>query len=164
MNRRSFISKKKLIFIYPLTDKICYFQFVCSVQESGVIPTPLKLKQVMYIRPNLKVFEALFKLKNSPLLKYILHPKLNCEKPKKQRFSYKGYVSVLSSHLFSPARNTNRKYIRLAEQTQPRSNDYAEHGVQKMHSRTPIHFSHRRTARNGYVHSEELLLKFLILI
>lgn len=64
------------------------------MQKSGGTPTPLKLKQIMYIRPNLKVFEALFKLKNSPLIKHILQPKHNCVKPKNHPFKYKGYVSV----------------------------------------------------------------------
>lgn len=88
-----------------LTDKICYFQFVtpCSVQGSGSARAILKLKQIMYIRPNLKVFEALFKLKNSPLINHILHPKQNCLKPQKIAFKYSGYVSVeiLSIHFTS---------------------------------------------------------------
>lgn len=51
----------------------------------------------MYIRPNLKVFEALFKLKNSPLVNHILNPEYNCFQPISQPFHYKGYVSLLAT-------------------------------------------------------------------
>ncbi|XP_037044454.1 uncharacterized protein LOC119080290 isoform X2 [Bradysia coprophila] len=79
-----------------MTNKVCYFQFVtsCYIETNASSGTPLKLKQIMYVRPNLKVFEALFKLKNSPLLQHVLHPRQNCISPQKQHFQYKGYNSL----------------------------------------------------------------------
>lgn len=86
--------------ICPFSDKICYFQLItpASNQETDTC-TPLKIKQIMYIRPNLKVFEALFKLKNSPLVNHILNPKYNCFQPNNQPFEYNGFVSLLATPL-----------------------------------------------------------------
>ena len=83
-------------------DKICYFQFVSPVpvvQLSAPQCFPLTIKQIMYIRPNLKVFEALFKLKHSPLLNHVLHPKYNCVQPYIQQFEYVGFVSLTNTLL-----------------------------------------------------------------
>lgn len=88
--------RTKCNFYVLLTDNNCYFQFLapCSIHRTGGSFAPFKLKQIMYIRPNLKVFEALFKMKTSPLLGHILHPKYNCAKPQKRMFKYRGYVSI----------------------------------------------------------------------